>query len=89
MNEILSYISSEALIVVPVLLVLGKMLKETSKIKNWFIPYILLVIGTGATVAIMGVSVDAFIQGVLVSGASVFSDQLVKQATNRENKGDR
>ena len=78
--EILNeYLLQEALIVIPVLLILGKMIKQTPNVKSWTIPYILLVLGVVITVAMLGFNVDAIIQGVLVSGAAVFGHQLVKQ----------
>lgn len=79
--EILNeYLIQEALIVIPVLLIFGKIIKETPNIKVWTIPYILLVLGVAITFALLGFNVDAFIQGVLVSGAAVFGHQLYKQA---------
>lgn len=74
------YLIDEALIVIPVLLILGKIVKGTPKIKDWLIPYILLIIGVAFTVALTGFNVDSIIQGVLVSGAAVFGNQLYKQA---------
>jgi hypothetical protein len=81
--DILKYIVEEALIVIPVLWVIGKLLKEIPKIQNWLIPWILLVIGVLATMGIMGFTVESAIQGVLVAGASVFGHQLLKQTQNR------
>lgn len=85
MGELLNeYIVQQALIVIPVLLFIGKLLKETPKMKDWLIPYTLLVFGVIFAVALMGLNVDAVIQGVLVSGAAVFGNQLFKQATESD-----
>lgn len=81
--DILKYIVEEALIVIPVLWVIGKLLKETPKIQNWLIPWVLLVVGVLATMGIMGFTIESAIQGVLVAGASVFGHQLLKQTQNR------
>ncbi len=78
------YLVEEALIVIPVLLILGKMIKETPRFYDWIIPYVLLILGTAFTVALMGFNVDAVIQGVLVSGAAVFGNELFKQAKVRD-----
>lgn len=78
--DILNYVIEEALILIPVLFVLGTIIKKTPNVKDWIIPYVLLVIGVALTVALMGYSVEAIIQGVLVAGATVFSHQLIKQA---------
>lgn len=82
--EILNeYLIEEALIVIPALLILGKIIKETPNVKAWTIPYVLLVLGVVITVAMLGFNVDAIIQGVLVSGAAVFGNQLYKQAKGK------
>ena len=86
MWEILSeYVVQQALIIIPVLLVIGKIIKETPTVKDWLIPYMLLAFGVVFAVALMGFNVDAVIQGVLVSGAAVFGNQLFKQATEHES----
>ena len=83
----MDYVIGEALIVIPVLLVIGGNIKTTPQVKDWTIPYILLILGVAITVGIMGVNIDALIQGILVSGAAVFGNQLWKQAT--EGKDDK
>jgi Na+-translocating ferredoxin:NAD+ oxidoreductase RnfD subunit len=82
--DILNYVIEEALILVPVLFVLGAIIKNTPKVKDWIIPYVLLVAGIALTVALLGYSVEAIIQGVLVTGATVFSHNLIKQARDRK-----
>ncbi|MBU9710149.1 phage holin family protein [Bacillus tamaricis] len=77
--DLLEYIVEDALILIPVLMIIGKMLKDTPKIMDWTIPYLLLILGVVLSVLIMGVSIDSFIQGILVTGAAVFTHQLVKQ----------
>ena len=84
MTELLNeYLIEEALIVIPVLLILGKIIKDTPRVKDWTIPYVLLFIGVAITFALLGFNVDAFLQGVLVSGAAVFSNQLYKQVREK------
>ena len=82
--EILEYIINEALIIIPVLWILGTFLKKTPEIADWTIPWILLVVGILIAVGIIGFNVDAVVQGVLVAGAAVLGHQLLKQTTNRE-----
>ena len=83
--DIIKYISDEALILIPVLYVVGMMLKNTPKVKDWLIPYILLVIGILGAISILGLSVKSVIQGILVTGATVYTNQLIKQAKNKKN----
>jgi len=81
MIEILNeYLIQEALIVIPVLLILGKIIKVTDFLKDKYIPVTLLFVGIGFAVALIGLNVDAVIQGILVAGAAVFGHELYKQS---------
>ncbi len=86
MEFLYDYIIEQALIVVPVLLVIGQILKNTPKMKDWLIPYILLLFGVIFTIGIMGINIQAIVQGVLVSGAAVFTNQLYKQYSSKEGE---
>lgn len=77
--NLMNYIVEQALILVPVLYILGLMLKQTKQIKDWTIPWILLVCGVCGSIALIGPNANAVIQGILTAGAAVFGDQLVKQ----------
>ncbi|WP_035186521.1 phage holin family protein [Alteribacter aurantiacus] len=82
--DFLSYVVDEALIVIPVLMILGKIIKQTPRVPDWLIPYMLLILGITFTTFLMGLSIEAFIQGILVTGGAVFGHQLIKQ-TRRAN----
>ena len=79
--DFLSYITENALIIIPVLYIIGMILKGMEKISDKYIPVILLPIGIGLAMGVMrAISVDAVIQGVLVTGVTVYTNQIVKQA---------
>lgn len=82
--DILSYIIEKALILIPVLNIIGMILKSLEKIPDRFIPLILLVLGIGGSLWLMGFSAESAIQGILVTGAAVFGNQLVKQLKKAE-----
>lgn len=84
MDLLTEYLLDEALVIIPVLLILGKIIKETPVFKDWLIPYMLLIIGVAFSIALIGFNADAVIQGVLVSGAAVFGHELYKQARSKE-----
>ena len=71
------YLIEQMLILIPVLYIIGMLLKNTPK-----------VIGVGAAVAIgagNGIAIpDAIIQGILVTGVTVFTNQLIKQTVNKD-----
>lgn len=77
------FITEQALILIPVLYILGLVLKN-SNIKDKLIPIVLLVIGVISSIALLGVNIQAVIQGVLVAGTAVFTNQLIKQTTKDE-----
>lgn len=83
--EFINYITENALILIPVLLIVGQMLKNTDKVSDKYIPVILLPVGVVLSVWVMkGFSADSVIQGILVVGAAVYGNQLVKQLTKGE-----
>ena len=82
--DIVSYIVENSLILVPALLVLGSILKGTEKVKDKYIPVILLPLGIAGAIAIGGFNVDSIIQGILVTGAAVYCNQLFVQGKKSE-----
>ena len=75
------YITQNALILIPVLYIIGMIVKNTEKVNDKYIPVVLLIAGIAGAVGIMGVNADAVVQGVLVTGATVYTNQLIKQST--------
>lgn len=90
MENIIEYVKPELLVLVAVLYVLGMMIKQTSKINDKYIPLLLGAVGVVLSLiyvvaveglTLMGVFV-ALTQGVLVAGAAVYVNQLIKQKNN-------
>lgn len=77
------YIIGNAVILIPALIVLGQIIKVTP-IQNKWIPLILLPFGIVGTMAIVGWTVEGAIQGVLVTGAAVYGNQIYKQLQKEE-----
>ena len=82
--DFLKYITENAIILVPVLYIIGNILKGTELIKDKYIPILLMPVGIAFSIAIIGVNVEAIIQGILVTGVTVYSNQLVKQVNKYE-----
>lgn len=82
-GELSKYLVDDALMFLPVLWVLGALIKQTP-LNNWVIPWIILFFGLGLAFISLGFSADSFIQGVIVSGVAVFTHQLYKQTTLRD-----
>jgi hypothetical protein len=77
--DILKYISEQSLILIPVVYIIGVFLKTNKRIPDWIIPWVLLVINIGFSIGLLGFTVQAVIQGVLVVGLAVLGNQLFKQ----------
>ena len=79
--DFVEYVIEQALVLIPALYVLGMIIKHTQFIKDKYIPVILLAVGIVGAIALLGVTVEAVIQGILVTGVAVFTNQLIKQAS--------
>ena len=80
-NElILNYIVEDGLILIPVLYVIGYIIKHTNILSNRWIPLVLLMISILFSIFLLNDPiVDRVIQGVLIAGVTVFIDQIKKQ----------
>ncbi len=83
MMKILDYIMENALVLIPVLNIIGMIIKRTEKIPDKYIPIILLVFGIAGALAIRGLSADSAVQGVLVTGVAVYGNQVIKQMSEK------
>jgi hypothetical protein len=77
--DFMNYIVKESYILIPVLYILGTFLKETPKLPDWLIPWILLVLGMAGGFFLSGMKFEGILQGVLIAGTTVFANQLYKQ----------
>lgn len=78
--EIINYIIENRLVLIPVLYILGEFIKRTEYVKDKMIPSILLCIGIVFSILMGGDTViNNIIQGILVAGATVLGNQLIKQ----------
>ena len=80
----MNYIVEKCLILIPVLYVIGAILKNLEFIKDKYIPLILLPIGIAMAIAISGIDVNSVIQGILVTGVTVYGNQIFKQISKEE-----
>ena len=79
--DILEYIVQEGLVMIPVLYILGEIIKGTEVLENNWIPVALLVVSIGFTPILLGgFTAENIVQAVLVAGATVFGNQLYQQS---------
>lgn len=89
--EYMEFIKAEFLAFVPALYVIGMFIKNTDKIKDKYIPLILsgisVVLCCGYSTVVNGLSatnmITAFVQGILCTAAAVYTNQLIKQTTQK------
>ena len=81
--DVMVYIVDKALVLIPALLILGQIIKSIPNIPNWLIPILLLVPGVIGTMGIVGWTAEGVIQGILVTGAAVYGNQIWKQVMNK------
>ena len=97
MDQILSYVKPELLIVVVVLYFIGVMIKKSENISDKFIPMILGILGmlicglyvfaTSTVSSSQEVAMALFTaitQGIIVAGLSTYVNQLIKQSGKEE-----
>lgn len=78
--DFVHFILEEGLIMIPVLFILGEIIKHTDTLPNKLIPFFLLGISLVLTPMLLGgFTPDSIVQAILVVGVTVFGDQLVKQ----------
>lgn len=82
--ELLNFITENAIILIPVLVILGQIMKNTQKIPDKWIPLLLLPLGLSGAMALGGWNIESALQGILVTGTAVYSNQVVKQLKKTE-----
>ena len=85
--DILNYVVQEGLVMIPVLFIIGEIVKCTELLSNKWIPLVLLVVSIGFTPLVLGAySANNVVQAVLVTGVTVFGNELIKQTSREEGK---
>ena len=100
--DITNYIQPELLILVPVLIIIGAIIKHYTQADNRWIPLALTIIGVVlCTIWVLGTMpivawadiataiLTSIVQGVLVAGAAVYGNQLYKQLTTNKKEEDK
>ncbi len=82
--NILNYVLEPGLVLIPVLCIIGMMLKGAQWIPDKYIPLILLPAGIAGSLGLSGFSANSVVQGVFVTGAAVYGNQIAKQLQKQE-----
>ena len=85
--NILDYIVQEGLVMIPVLFIIGEIVKGTELLSNKWIPLVVLVVSVAFTPLVLGAyTADNVVQAVLVAGVTVFGNELIKQSSREDGK---
>ena len=85
--DILNYVVQEGLVMIPVLFIIGEIVKGTELLANKWIPLALLIVSVGFTPLLLGAyTADNVVQAVLVAGVTVFGNELIKQSSKGDVK---
>ena len=85
--DIVNYVVQEGLVMIPVLYIIGEIVKGTELLSNKWIPLALLIVSVGFTPSLLGAyTADNVVQAVLVAGATVFGNELIKQSSRGDGK---
>ena len=83
MEDISRFIAEQFLFLLPVLWIVGMLLKN-SKIQDWLIPWVILIVSIIFVMGFGGISWNNFFQGILLAGAAVYGHQLYKQTSIKD-----
>lgn len=80
-NAIFELIDPSLIIVLAVCWVLGYILKQTPRVPNWTIIYVVTIVSIVLTIWILGWGPESLIQGVLTGAVAIYGNQFVKQGS--------
>lgn len=91
LSQIFSFIPAQLMILAVILYGLGYFIKETEKIKNCYIPFILLPIGIIISMLTLGFTTTSFMQGIVCVMVACCGNEFIKQGSkiaqiSKENK---
>lgn len=81
---LLDFIEEGYLIIVAVLYVLGIFIKQTTLIRDEYIPIVLMIFGILGSLSINYSIPDAIFQGILCAGVAILGNQTIKQFNKLE-----
>ena len=85
MENMTDFIVEDGLVLIPVLYIIGEIIKQTLLIKDKWIPLLILFFGVIFSILLLNdTMINNIIQGILITGATVFVDQLKKQYFEKE-----
>lgn len=79
-TTLLSLIDPKLLLVVAVCWILGFILKQTPRVPDWTIIFVVTAFAIVFSILILGLTPTAILQGILCGAVAVYGNQIIKQA---------
>ncbi|HFG9628207.1 TPA: phage holin family protein, partial [Clostridioides difficile] len=76
MDNLISFIPEQLLILVAALSIIGKGCKKYKQLDNKYIPVVLLALGIGFSVWMLGFNPSSILQGILCWGVAIGANQV-------------
>lgn len=76
------YLTQEVLVLIPALWFISYLLKSTPFVYDWLIPWITLLLGVAGVIALLGISAENVIQGVIVAAVTITGNHLAKETVS-------
>lgn len=80
MESLIKFVPEQLIILVVALYVVGVFLKKTPRVKDWCIPWALMILGVIFSIAICGLTATSILQGIICSFVAVAVNQVYKQS---------
>lgn len=84
-NAIFELINPELLVVVAVCWIVGYILKQTPRVPDWCIVYVVSLVAIVFASILLGFGAQSVLQGILCGAVAVYGNQLLKQAREAAN----
>ncbi|HBL6412675.1 TPA: phage holin family protein [Clostridioides difficile] len=84
MDNLISFIPEQLLILVAALSIIGKGCKKYKQLDNKYIPVVLLILGIGFSIWMLGLNPVAVLQGVICWGVAIGINKTYKQLKDGE-----
>lgn len=84
MENIISFVPEQLLLLVAAIYVLGEGCKKYNNLDNKYIPVVLLVFGVVFSIWILGLNPNSILQGILCWGTAIGLNQTIKQLLNNK-----
>ena len=77
--DLIDFLSSDYVVIIPALWILGFALKQTPKVPDWSIIWILTFFALTISILFFGFSLESITNGIIAAGTAVYGHQMIKQ----------